>query len=146
MAYFASMKPHHLNVDILHYQWYSSSFPNIFPLLCGVDVSYETPPFSSVLRVLPGQFSLRQVVPDAIQPPPPTYSSSLFKTCPYHFNLLSCTFLDISPTFVAPLILSFLILSSLVPHPTSSLVLSSLPKSRHLTSLLVLQLSCILSP
>ena len=44
----------------------------------------------------------------------PTYSSSLLETCPYHFNLLSCTFLDISPTFVVPLILSFLILSILV--------------------------------
>ena len=44
----------------------------------------------------------------------PTYSYSLLKTCPYHFNLLSCTFLDISPTFVVPLIMSFLILSSLV--------------------------------
>ena len=44
----------------------------------------------------------------------PTYSSYLLNKCPYHFNLLSCTFLDISPTFVVPLILSFLILSSLV--------------------------------
>ena len=44
----------------------------------------------------------------------PTYSSSLLKTCPYHVILLSCTFLDISPTFGVPLILSFLILSSLV--------------------------------
>ena len=44
----------------------------------------------------------------------PTYSSSLLNICPYHFNLLSCTFFDISPTFVVPLILSFLILSSLV--------------------------------
>ena len=44
----------------------------------------------------------------------PTYSSSLLNTCPYHFNLLSCTFLDISPTFGVPLILSFLVLSSLV--------------------------------
>ena len=43
----------------------------------------------------------------------PTYSSSLLNTCPYHFNLLSCTFLDISPTFAVPLILSFLILSEL---------------------------------
>ena len=31
----------------------SSSFPHLFPLLCGVDVSYETPQFSPVLRVLP---------------------------------------------------------------------------------------------
>ena len=44
----------------------------------------------------------------------PTYSSSLLSECPYHFNLLSCTFLDISPTIVVPLILSFIILSSLV--------------------------------
>ena len=43
-----------------------------------------------------------------------THSSSLLNTCPYHFNLLSCTFLDISHTFVVPLILSFQILSSLV--------------------------------
>ena len=44
----------------------------------------------------------------------PIYSYSLLKTCSYHFHLLSCTFLDISPTFVVPLVLSFLILSSLV--------------------------------
>ena len=44
----------------------------------------------------------------------PTYSYSLLNTCQYHINLLSCTFLAISPTFVVPLILSFLILSSLV--------------------------------
>ena len=44
----------------------------------------------------------------------PTYSPSLLNTCPYHFNLLSCNVLDISPTFVVPLILSFLIMSSLV--------------------------------
>ena len=42
----------------------------------------------------------------------PTYSSSLLSTCPYHFNLLSCTFMDISLTFAVPLILAFLILSS----------------------------------
>ena len=51
----------------------------------------------------------------------PTYSSSLLNTCPYHFNLLSCTFLDISPTFVVPLILSFLILSSVVEVVTSDM-------------------------
>ena len=95
----------------------------LFPLLCGVDVSYETPPFRPVLRVLPCQFSLLQVVPGAIQPPPLWSSSpsfpwylhrhhslayvfvffSQYMTCPYHFNLLSCTFLDISPTFVVHL-------------------------------------------
>ena len=35
----------------------------------------------------------------------PTQCSSLRITCPYHFNLLSCTFFVISPTFVVPLIL-----------------------------------------
>ena len=55
----------------------SSSF-HLFPLLCGVNVSYEAPPFSSVLHVLHGQFSLRQVVPGAIQPPPLWSSSPSF--------------------------------------------------------------------
>ena len=77
----------------------------------------------------------------------PTYSSSLLKICPYHFNLLSCTFLDISPTFVVPLILSFLILSILVtPLIHLNILISATSTSRHRTSLLVLQLSCILSP
>ena len=44
----------------------------------------------------------------------PTYSSSLLNACSYHVNLRSCTFMDISPTFVVPLILSYLILSSLL--------------------------------
>ena len=56
----------------------SSSFPHLFPLSCGVDVSYETHPSSSVLSVLPGQFSLGQVVPDAIRPPPLWSSSPSF--------------------------------------------------------------------
>ena len=69
--------------------------------------------------------------------PLPTYSYSLLNTCPHTFNQVSCTFLDISPTFVVPLIFSFLIMSSLVtplfpPHPTYSLVLSSLPTSRYI--------------
>ena len=106
----------------------------------------------------------------------PTYSSSLFITCTLHFNLLSCTFLDISPTCLVPLIVSFLSLSScmyvcilyshkkhvqltppymwkeqttgklpitistssLPPHPTSSLALSSLYMFWHRTLLLVL--------
>ena len=44
----------------------------------------------------------------------PTHYSSLLNTCPYHFKLFSCTFLDISPTFAVPILLSFLILFSLV--------------------------------
>ena len=46
----------------------------------------------------------------------PTYFSSLLNTISYQFNRLSCTVLDIPPTFVIHLILSFIIiiLSSLV--------------------------------
>ena len=85
----------------------------------------------------------------------PTYSSSLLETCPYHFNLLSCTFLDISPTFVVPLILSFLILYILVtPLIHLNILISATSNffscaffTAHVSApLLVLQLSCILSP
>ena len=65
--------------------------------------------------------------------------------------LLSCTFLDISPTFAVPLILSFLILSSLVTplihlnifiSATSYFFSCASPrKYRHCTSVFVLQLS-----
>ena len=56
----------------------------------------------------------------------PTQCSSLRITCPYHFNLLSCTFFVISPTFAVPLILSFLILSSFVtPHIHRSILISA---------------------
>ena len=109
----------------------SSSSWHLFPLLFGVDVSYETPPFNltifsdkSFLMLsnhlhfgLPLLLFPGTSIPISLLP---TYLSSLLNTCPYHFNLLSCTFLDISPTFVVPLILSFLIMSSLVTpliHP-----------------------------
>ena len=43
-----------------------------------------------------------------------------------HLDLLSCTFFVISPTFVAPHILSFLILSSFVtPHIHRSILISA---------------------
>ena len=85
------------------------------------------------------------------------YSSALLSTCPYHFNLLSCTFLDISPTSAVPLILSFLILSSFVNPLIHINILISATSNffscafftaqvSHRTSLLVLQLYCILSP
>ena len=93
--------------------------PHHFPLMYGVDVSYEKPPLN--------------------------YSSSLLYPCPYHINLLlSCTFLDNSPTFAVPQIISFLILYGLVtplinlksssfpPHPTSSLVLSSMAPATYI--------------
>ena len=50
----------------------------------------------------------------------------LLITCPYHFNLLSCTLFVFSPTFVVPPILSFLILSSFVtPHIHRSILISA---------------------
>ena len=104
-----------------------------FPILCGVDISYETLTVNPALCYRFLKFSLRQVIPDVIQSlalrtftpslPPHLYQHhSLAHTCffssqyivPYHFKLLSCTFLAISPTFAIPLIISFLILSSLV--------------------------------
>ena len=84
------------------------------------------------LHVLPQQYSLRRIVPNAIQPPPLWSSSPSFTRHlhPHHslaYVIVFCsqytpiplqptllTFLDISPTFVVLLILSFLILSSLV--------------------------------
>ena len=101
----------------------------------GIDVSYESPTFSPALRFLPWQFSLRQVVFDVIHPSLyglplllfpgtsiaitvlSTVSFYLLNSCPYRFNLLSCSFLDISPTSAVPLIPSFIIMSTLVtPH------------------------------
>ena len=107
---------------------------HLFQLLCRVDDSYETPPLTRSCASSPdNSFSdksflilsnhLRFGLPLLLFPGTsititllPTCSSSLLNT----FNLLSCTFLDISPTFVVPLILSFLILCSLVTpliHP-----------------------------
>ena len=56
----------------------------------------------------------------------PSSCSSLLITCPCHFNLLSCIFFVISPTFVVPLILSFLILFSFEPpHIHRSILISA---------------------
>ena len=98
--------------------------PHPYPLLCGAMFLNETSPFNSVLCFLPWQLSFRQVIPDVktktnknhlrfglprlLFPGTsiaitllPTYSSFLCNTCPHHFNLLSCTFLDVSPTFLS---------------------------------------------
>ena len=141
--------------------------PHFFPLLCGVDVSYETPPFSPVLRVLPLQFSLRQIVPDAIHPPPLWTSSPSFSRHLNRHHSLAYVFVFSSqymPIPLQPIFLHFrgyfshlrcpsnsfipnsvqlgdsILTSSFPPHPTSFIVLSSLPKSRHRTSLLVFPL------
>ena len=65
-----------------------------FQLLCWVDVPDKLPPHSPVLRLLPRQTLL------------PLVHIYTVMTCPYHFNLLSCTFFDISHTFIITLIFS----------------------------------------
>ena len=94
-----------------------------FPVLRGANISYETPPFTPVLRFLPWRFSLKSrswCYPTTsaslsfFSPAPPSPSLSCLRIILLFFYLLSCTFLNISPTFVVPLIISFLILSSLV--------------------------------
>ena len=50
----------------------------------------------------------------------------LLNTCPYHFNLLSYTFLHISPALGVPLILSFHILSNLLtPNINLNILIST---------------------
>ena len=56
----------------------------------------------------------------------PRYSSSLLITWPYHCILRSWTVFEIYPTFVLPLIFSFLILSNLVtPHIHRNIFISA---------------------
>ena len=64
-----------------------------FPLICAVDVSYENPPLNYNYKM---------------------FFSSQCMLIPYHINLLSCTFLNNSPTFAVPQIISFLIMYGLV--------------------------------
>ena len=75
----------------------------LFPLLCGVDVSYETPPSRPVLRVLLWQTPLRQVVPDAIQPPPLWSSSPSFPRHLHHHHSLPYAFVFSSRNMPIPL-------------------------------------------
>ena len=57
-------------------QPYMGLVPHILPLWCWVDASYHMPPLNSVLRLLPWQSTLQQVVPGVIQP------HSLWSTSP----------------------------------------------------------------
>ena len=99
-----------------------------FPILCGVDVSFETLPVNPALCFIPRIYR-RHVVPGVIQPLALRTSSNSLLRHLYHNHSLTHTvffsmtmplqttfmhFLDISPTFAITLILSFLILSSLV--------------------------------
>ena len=62
----------------------------------------------------------------------PTYSSSLLVTRPYRRIPRSWTFFEISPTFVLPLIFSFLILSILVtPHIHRNSLISASSVDNH---------------
>ena len=109
----------------------------LFPLSCGVDVRWRTPPCSTLVHLITHQPTVPSIWYHRSRCPPfslrssslhfswyfnflcprPTYrpsAHSLLITCPYHFNLLSWTSFAISPTFAVRLILSFLILSSFV--------------------------------
>ena len=122
------------------------------PLLCGVDTRYGTIVASMQLGRTPDSpFSLRSsftqsahlffglplLLPCTSMPITlfPAYSSLLI-TCPYHRILCSWTFFEISPTFVLPLIFSFLILSNLVTPHVHRNVFSFLrpPSSSHASS------------
>ena len=106
----------------------SSSFPHLFPLSCGVDVSYETPPSSSVLSILPGQFSLVQVVPDAIQPPPLWSSSPSFPRHLHRHHSLAYVFVFSSqyvPILLQPTFLYFLGYFSHLRCPSNSFIPNS---------------------
>ena len=72
--------------------------------------------FGLLLLIFPGTPSPSLACPHILLLP--------FNTYPYHFNLLSCTFLDVSPTFAVPQI-SFLILSSLAIPLTHVCILIS---------------------
>ena len=95
----------------------TSSFAYLFPLLCGADVSYETPPFNPVLRVLPGQFSLRQVFPYAIQPPPLWSSFPSFSRHLHRHQYLAYVFVFSSQYITIPLQPTFLNFLGYFPIP-----------------------------
>ena len=104
---------------------------HLFPLLCGVDVSYETPPSRPVLRVLLGQPPLRQVVPDAIQPPPLWSSSPSFPRHLHPHHSLPYVFVFSSrnmPIPLQPTLLHFLGYFSHFCRPSNSFI----PNSVHL--------------
>ena len=106
--------------------------PHHFPLLRGVDVSYEMPPFNSVLRFLPdnslSEKSFLVLSNDfrfcfplllSVVPPSPSCPHIIFHFSTLHIPLqptfLHFLSLHLSLTFVVPLIISSpLILSSLV--------------------------------
>ena len=84
----------------------------------------------------------------SLAPPSPSLSClCIVLLFSIHAHTTSTYFPTLSWIFLPVWWLDSSILTSLFPpHPTSSFVLSSQPISRHRTLLLVLQLSCILSP
>ena len=122
--------------------WASSSSSAYFPTFkCGrcvlwdvsIELSLELPPLTILLSdksLLMLSNHLRFGIPLLLFP-----GTSIIITlrilllfsihAPHHFNLLSCTLLDISPTFVVHLVFSFLILSSLVTPLTHRNILIS---------------------
>ena len=97
---------------------------HLFPLVCVVDVSYETPPFSPVLHVLPRQFSLRQVVLDVIQPPPLWSPSPSFPRHLHPHHSLAYVFVVSSQYMPTPLQPTFLDISH-IRCPSNSFIPNS---------------------
>ena len=91
--------------------------PHPFPLLCGIDVSYDTPLFSPVLYVLPWQSPLRQVVPNVVHPPPFRSSSLYFPRHFHHQHSLPYLFVFSSQDMPIPLQHTFLHLLGYFSHP-----------------------------
>ena len=134
----------------------SSYCPNMFPLLCGVDIYYETPPFSPGLGVLPGQLSLRQVVSDAIQPPPLWYSSPSIPRHLHRHQSIAYVFVFSSqymPIPLLPTFVHFLGYLSNLRCPSNYFILNSVqlsdsthpsqhPHFRHIQLILLCFLHC----
>ena len=71
-------------------------YPHPLPFLCGVVGSYESPPFSQVLRFIPWHLSIRQIVPGVIiQPHALLFSTSLSRNLHHHHSFIHNGLLDI---------------------------------------------------
>ena len=109
-----------------------SSFYATFPILCGIDVSYDTLPDNPALCFIPVQFSLRQAVPDIIQPLALRTSSPSFPRHLYHHHSLAHTFFFFYSQYMSiPIQTTFLYFLGYLSHlryPSNSFI----PYSVHL--------------
>ena len=113
-----------------------SSFYATFPILCGIDVSYDTLPVNPALCFIPVQFSLRQSVPDVIQPLALRTSSPSLPRHLYHHHSLAHTFFFYSQYMSIPIQTTFLYFLGYFPTFAIPLVRSSLIQSTLVTPLI----------